>query len=357
MDVTRRAMLAACAGAVPALAGRWASAMAPDGDQGKALGVVIHSYSIRTMADRGKSGSDRFSDPLKFLEFCHERGASGIQVGLGALSGDEWFELLRKSEEYGMYVEANVTLPRNPIQKPQFEDQLISALRCRVVVLRAVMLGGRRYETFKTADAYRRFAADAEESLAIAWDVLKGGFFRLAIENHKDFRADDLIAILKRINSDRIGVCLDLGNNIALLEDPMETVEKLAPWAFSVHLKDMAVREYEQGFLLSEVPLGRGFLDLPRMVRTIRQARPDIHFNLEMITRDPLKVPCLTDGYWATFDDLSGRHLARTLAMVRAHAAKEPLPTVSDLPQEDRLKVEDDNVRRCIAYAREHLDL
>ena len=38
----------------------------------------------------------------------------------------------------------------------------------------------------------------------------------------------------------------------------MEVVEALAPRAFTTHFKDMALEEYEQGFLLSEVPLGTG---------------------------------------------------------------------------------------------------
>ena len=41
-----------------------------------------------------------------------------------------------------------------------------------------------------------------------------------------------------------------------------------------------------------------------------------------MITRDPLKVPCLTEGYWVTFPDLPGRHLAHTLSLVREPPAE-----------------------------------
>ena len=99
----------------------------------------------------------------------------------------------------------------------------------------------------------------------------------------------------------------------------MEVVEALAPRAFTTHFKDMGLEEYREGFLLAEVPLGTGVLDLPRVVRILRAARPEIRFNLEMITRDPLKVPCLTERYWATFPDLPGRHLARTLSLVRDH--------------------------------------
>jgi hypothetical protein len=75
-----------------------------------------------------------------------------------------------------------------------------------------------------------------------------------------------------------------------------------------------------------------------------------------MITRDPLEVPCLTEKYWATFTDLPGRHLARSLAMVRAHAAKRPLPRISGLTADAKLKAEDDNVRRSFAYARAELN-
>src|SRR5262249_18069033 len=156
-------------------------------------------------------------------------------------------------------------------------------------------------------------------SLTLAEPVVARHGVRLAVENHKDLRADELVGVLKRLGSRHVGACVDTGNSIALLEDPLETAEALAPWAFTTHLKDMGVQEYEEGFLLSEVPLGEGFLDLKRVVGVLRRARPEVRFNLEMITRDPLKVPCLAPKYWATFADLPGRHLARTLALVRKH--------------------------------------
>jgi sugar phosphate isomerase/epimerase len=152
-----------------------------------------------------------------------------------------------------------------------------------------------------------------------------------------------------------VGVCVDTGNSIALLEDPYEVVEAYATWAFSTHLKDMAVAEYEEGFLLSEVPLGEGFLDVKRIVTTLVRARPEVRFNLEMITRDPLKIPCLTPKYWATFDSLPGKQLARTLTMVRKEAPRKPLPTVSMLSQEQKLDLEEKNVRQSLKYARERL--
>ncbi len=137
----------------------------------------------------------------------------------------------------------------------------------------------------------------------------------------------------------------------------MEVVETLAPKAFTTHFKDMGLEDYREGFRLAEVPLGTGVLDLPKVVRSLRSARAGIRFNIEMITRDPLKVPCLTDKYWATFPDLPGRHLARALTLVRDHPPSRPLPRISQLPRDGQLRAEDENVRHCLSFARDQLGL
>ena len=57
---------------------------------------------------------------------------------------------------------------------------------------------------------------------------------------------------------------------------------------------------------------------MKQVIATIHKARPETRMTLEMITRDPLKVPCLTDGYWATFPHRGGEYLARTLRLARS---------------------------------------
>ena len=137
----------------------------------------------------------------------------------------------------------------------------------------------------------------------------------------------------------------------------MDLVERLAPYAVTTHFKDMAVEEYSEGFLLAEVPLGQGMLDLKRLVGTIARARPRAKFTLEMITRNPLQIPCLSERYWATFPERSGRCLARTLTLVRTHKPRDPLSRPDSLDPTARLRLEEDNVRHCLAYAREDLGL
>jgi hypothetical protein len=92
------------------------------------------------------------------------------------------------------------------------------------------------------------------------------------------------------------------------------------------------------------------------MVKAVRRHRPDISFCLEAITRDPLRVPCLDERYFATLPDLPASDLARTLRTVRAHAT-DGLLRVSSLSMEEQASHERKIVATSLEYAREQLGL
>jgi sugar phosphate isomerase/epimerase len=351
MALSRRDFLGAAAlGSFAAAAGG-----APPAQEGgrKPLGIAISSYAIHARAGRAKD----FAGPLKFLAFCHERGAAGVQVPIGVRDGAYTKAVRRWLDEHRMYLEGSLRMPRDKADVERFEAEVCTAREAGATVVRTVMLPGRRYEVFKDAKEYRAFKERSRQSLRLAEPVVARHKVRLAVENHKDFRVAELVELLRQVGSEWVGACVDLGNNVALLEGPAEVIRALAPLAFACHFKDMAVADAPDGFLLAEVPLGEGFLDLKGAVSALRKARPEVRLSLEMITRDPLRVPCLSDGYWATLADVPGRDLARTLALVRKHGRKTALPRVSPLAQEEQLAAEDRNVRRSLAFAREHLSL
>jgi len=349
-------MLGTLAGAMPLL-GISTSVFGADTPRRKRLGVCSYSYNIHWEAARDGHPKVRFKDTIEFLEYCHQLGAGGVQIGVGSREADYPKKLRAKAEAYEMYFEGQVSLPQQSSDVDRFDAEIHAASEAGAAVVRTAMLGGRRYETFDSSEAFRQFAEKSWQSLALAEPILKKHRVRLAIENHKDRRVPELLDLLKRISSEYVGVCVDIGNNIALLEEPMAVVEALAPFAFSTHLEEMAVEEYEEGFLLSEVPLGEGFLDLQKMVAVLQKANPTIQFNLEMITRDPLKIPCLTKKYWATMEGVPATQLAGALVMVRKNAAKKLLPRASGLDLDGQLALEDENVKASFAYARERLGL
>jgi len=310
------------------------------------MGVVQYSFSD---GPHTRSARD-------FLEYCHSLGAGGIQIGLDSLDPGYLDKLQRRTAELGMYLEVIISLPQNE-DAADFERDVAAARRAGAVCLRSACLNGRRYESFTSLDQWNSFVAESHRRIALAVPVVEKYRMALGLENHKDWTADEMVALMERHSSEFLGVCLDTGNNIALLDDPRDVVAKLAPFAVTTHFKNVAVKEYPDGFLLSEVPLGQGILNLAQVVETIRKARPGARLNLEMITRDPLKIPCLADTYWVTFPERNGEYLARTLRLVRDHPPAGPLPHVSGLDEEARRREEEDNVKQCLAYALDQLGL
>ena len=309
------------------------------------MGVAQYSFSA----------SPRTRSAYEFLEYCSSLGAGGIQTGLDSLDPGYLDKLRRRASELGMYLELNVSLPQG--DAADFEQHVVAAEQAGAQCLRSACLNGRRYENFSSLVEWKDFVTESHKRIAQAVPILEKHRMPLGLENHKDWTADEMVALLARHASEYLGVCLDIGNNISLLDDPLDVIAKLASYAVTTHFKDMAVKEYPEGFLLWEVPLGQGLLDLSWVVDSIRKARPRARLNLEMITRDPLKVPCLTDKYWVTFPERNGVYLARTLALVRGHPPREPLPHISGLEEVARRQQEEDNVKQCLAYAGEKLGL
>jgi sugar phosphate isomerase/epimerase len=349
MHWTRREVLAMGTASVVGLA----AGAEPDSERPRThMGVVIHSYGIRRAADKEHD----FGDPLTFLDYCRGLGAGGVQTGLGVRDDAYAAKLQEMLTTHKLYVEGSISLPRDKDDAGRFADEVRTAKRCGATLFRTVLMSGRRYEVFDSAEAYRKFADQARQALALARPAVEKHEMRMAVENHKDLQAPELVEIVTKLDSPLIGVCIDLGNNIALLETPQETVDLLAPHVLTTHIKDMGVEEYADGFLLSEVPLGTGFLDLAKIIAQVRKARPEVRLNLEMITRDPLKIPCLTPKYWKTLESVPGRRLAEILALVRAKSGKKPLPRVAELSKDEQLKHEDENVRQSLRYAKDHLE-
>lgn len=331
-----------------------AGAFGADSPVRSSLGLVIYCCGLRQKAERQREPKRDLFEPLSFLEHCHRLGAGGIQAPLGVRDAEYAKKLRNQAEKWKMFIEGIASPPRDAGDVSRFDAEMRSAAMIGAKCVRTVILPGRRYEFFDSAAQFRQYDQQARKSVELAAPVAERHRVRLAIENHKDHRIDERLALLKHISSEWVGACLDVGNSLALLEDPLEVVEAFAPWACSVHLKDYAVREYDEGFLLADVPLGQGFLDVKRMASILCKAKPEIRFTLELITRDPLRVPCLTERYWTTFAATPGRDLARTLRLVRQRQA-ESLPEVSGLLLEQQVAQEHRNIAASLQWARERL--
>lgn len=287
-----------------------------------------------------------------FLEYCNGLGAAGIQAPLPK----DPAAFRRRTEELGMFYEAMLPLPRNG-DAEAFAANVRAAKAAGATCFRSGCLSGRRYETFGDWASWKKFVDDSKASIKAAVPVLDREKLPMALENHKDWTTEEMLALLKEYSSEYFGILVDTGNNLSLLDEPYSLIQAFAPYAVSTHIKDMDYTEHPSGFQMSEVPFGEGRLDMKRVIETIRAKRPSTRFIVEMITRNPLVVPCLTEKYWVTFPERRATDLARMLSLVRARKSPAPLPTFDHLPQIAQLKAEEDNVKQCLNFAREQLAL
>jgi sugar phosphate isomerase/epimerase len=272
------------------------------------------------------------------------------------MDGDSAAAFREKAEEAAMFVEGISKLPAGPADLGRFEAEMRTAAECGARVVRVVMIPGRRYERYASEEAFQAALRKGRESLALGAPAATRHGIRLAVENHNDQRIAERLKVLEEFAGEGVGCCLDCANSLSLLESPLGVLKAYVPFALSVHVKDIVVAESEQGFRYSDVALGDGFLDLERIVRTVRSAKPDVRFCLETITREPHDVPCLTPDYWSTLAGVPARDLARTLALVRSNA-KERLPGAEALTLEGEIRREDETVRKSLAFARDRLGL
>ena len=138
----------------------------------------------------------------------------------------------------------------------------------------------------------------------------------LAIENHFGFPSDRLAALVEAIGSARVGVCVDVANSICAGEWPEATVERLAPHAVNLHLKDYDIvpDPHGVGFRVLGTPLGDG--------------RTDIDWVLGQMTRSGREINVVLE-HWLPGDAEAGtlaarerEWLDRTVACARRHVAR-----------------------------------
>jgi len=144
---------------------------------------------------------------------------------------------------------------------------------------------------------------------------------KIALENHNgDLHASEVRYIVEAAGKDFVGVTYDSGNPMWLLEDPMMSLEILAPYVVTSHFRDSALWETDKGMNFQWVVLGEGTVDMPALVARFRELCPQAPMQLEIITgRPPQVLPCYAGGneFWKAYPKVTGEHFARFAALAK----------------------------------------
>lgn len=102
----------------------------------------------------------------------------------------------------------------------------------------------------------------------------------LAFENHLDYRAREIIQVIKAIDSPNFRFLFDTGNTLTVCEDPVDAAYEAAPYTVLVHLKDLRVLPWCPGrefiSVMYAAPLGRGCVNNRKILEILRDSAPDV---------------------------------------------------------------------------------
>src|SRR5690242_2541236 len=119
------------------------------------LGLVAYCFGIARSAHGKLPDVPDFGDPIVFVEQAAAVGANAVQIGFGTPDPDTIRRLRKVAEERGILLEATVNVPKSDADVPKFEKELQSLRELGVKIARTVLFPGRRYEQFKTLEAFR----------------------------------------------------------------------------------------------------------------------------------------------------------------------------------------------------------
>lgn len=94
----------------------------------------------------------------------------------------------------------------------------------------------------------------------------------LAMENHIDYTASEILDLINRVGSRHLGVNFDTGNALRLFEDPVEESKILASHIYATHIKDVSPKKGgspKDWNFWESVPAGKGVVDIPGVMRVL----------------------------------------------------------------------------------------
>lgn len=79
------------------------------------------------------------------------------------------------------------------------------------------------------------------------------------------------MSLVESVASRSLCICLDPANSVASLENPIDVIDRCAPYVANIHVKDFAFtrRGGWVGFTLEGVELGTGLLDYDHLMRVV----------------------------------------------------------------------------------------
>ncbi len=305
------------------------SAGAAAGAMSGPIPMGLNTYCLRAL---------RWND-AQLLDYCAQQKLDAIflQDSLDARRDDpaHWKWVRERAKELGLHLETGGSslLGRD-------EAELEAKMKAfRRNIERAAGMGAPLVRTLLASDRASLPPGPIEKHMETAVKMLRAARtqamdagVKIAVEVHKELQAREHRTIIETAGKEYVGSYLDTGNPVFMMEDPLQTVEVLGPYALTLHLRDSVVYEHPKGIAVQWVPLGEGTVDFRAIVAKAREVCSPLHIYIKPITGRPPHVhPIYDDGFWKGYPEVKAADFARFLALAKKGRPYEGHVVVEDL--------------------------
>jgi sugar phosphate isomerase/epimerase len=304
--------------------------------------------------------------PYQYLDYLAGIGAQVAQfsastLGVSLANPDE--DVIRKVRDYATKLD---------ISTPAFSAGCIcpssSGFNSKLGTAEEQIAQGLKLARMMGATAMRAVVGGAKERPQIEMHmrtvsgVLKGmraqirdSGVKIAMENHGgDFQARELKALVEDAGSDILGICLDSGNPLWMLEDPHLTLELLGPYAINSHVRDTAVWRVPEGVAVRWVNMGEGNVDIDGWIRKYLAMHPGAPVIFEnIVSAQPRIIRVFETATYDNFPKMPASELGRFLAIAERG---NPVPAQPATPGKTCSQQQLDDLAVCVSYTRKLLN-
>lgn len=176
----------------------------------------------------------------------------------------------------------------------------------------------------------------------------------LALENHQDADSDDLLALCGRFESPYLGVTLDTGNPLAVMEHPVRFAERLRRYLRHAHLKDYRIYHAPNGYRLVRCAMGEGVIPFAELFRVLDTQVQPITRCIEMAALNARQIPMLERTWWDEYGPRDARDTLPALELVWNHLRPEGedfrTPLEREATGEELLRYEWEQHEKSVAF-------
>ena len=294
--------------------------------------VGICAYSFNT-------GYDAF----ELMDMAVEHGLVGVEFPpddcLPDLSPPTLESARIRAEENGLFVVAD----GGQVEGEMLRRLIPAAAGLGASTLRVVMSGVLGGDRRPLSGRWNAHLAACRDILREALPLAEEHGVTIAVENHSDATSHDMRWLCEELDSPYIGITLDVGNVLAVCEEPFGYTERILPYLNHVHLKDYTIHPSDEGYRIARCPLGSGVVDYPGLLALIdgyrarrgaadsrgqsdpadQSGRPggtgEITKTIELGAIYARHVRMLMEDYWAEYPDRDIRDLLPFLRLYWAH--------------------------------------